>query len=548
MARTVPFNTSQFITIPVGFLSMADFLERNGFKTRIYNLGELMLSDRYFEVEGVFKRSEAKIFAIDLHWCVHVQGAIELARVCKQVRPFSKVVLGGLTSTCFHSEILEKFDFIDFVIRGEAENPLLQLARRIDKNLEGVPNLTYRTKDGRVKVNLMEKPVEALDEFEFTRLDLVEPCNLLVDRSMGGVTKKWWCIPFCRGCAYNCAGCGASAYSYRKMFNRERPAFRSPGKIAEDIQKLSEQGVNLISIFQDPRIGGRKYLEELIATLRREKTDADGIDMELFSPASEEYLKSLSSIGIPLALTISPESGVETVRRVHGREYSNDEILRTVELCQKYNIDIGIFFLLALAEENQQTIRQTWDFWEKLYQLNFESQSKGSLVKPEFGFMLLLDPGSLAFDYSEKYGYKLLFKNLEDYYRGMSMPSWHLWLGYETKYLGRKELLKLILQSLEKKMELEEKYRTFEHPSENASYGFERFKIKVWHAIAEKVDEIQTLSSQSERDSRLLALRDTLEEYVALDRTPEKEKVDPYGYKRMFDDLVHQSIGLMSGA
>lgn len=130
----------------------------------------------------------------------------------------------------------------------------------------------------------------------------------------------------------------------------------------------------------------------------------------------------------------------------------------------------------------------------------------------------------------------------------MSLPSWHLWLSYETKYLGRKEMLELILQSLEKKMELEEKYRVFEHPSENASFGFERFKIKTWQGAAERVDEILRISNQVERDARLLALREMLEEYLDLNRPPKMEKNDPYGYRRMFDEMMHQSIGLMSGA
>ncbi len=545
IARTVPFSTSQFLIIPIGLLSMAEYLERHGFKAKIYNLGEMMLADRYFEVESFLKREEAKIYALDLHWCVHVQGAIELAKLCKRLKPSSKVLLGGLTASCFHIELIEKFNFIDYVIRGEGERPLLQLVK--EKNLEAVPNLTYRSRDGRIKINPVGKPCETLDEFDFTRLDLVEPRSLLIDRSLGGITKKWWCIPFCRGCIYNCVGCGASAYSYSKMFNRQKPAFRNPEKIAEDIEKLRQRGINLVSIFQDPRMGGKNYLEKMIAAFRREKIDLDGMDMELFSPANEEYLKNLSSIGIPLALTISPESGVESVRSAHGRRYSNSEVLHTVELCQKYNIDLGIFFMLALGEETQESLRQTWDFWEKLYQMNFNSHLKGectSMVKPEFGFMLLLDPGSLAFDFPEKYGYRLFFKNIEDYYRAMSLPSWHLWLSYETKYLGRKEILLLILQSLEKKLELEEKYRLFDHPSENASFGFERFKIKAWHAIAERVDEILNISNQAERNDRLLTLKDMFEEYLTLDRAP---KMDRYGYLRLFNDIAFWSLGLMSG-
>ncbi|MEM2990038.1 MAG: hypothetical protein QXQ02_02495, partial [Halobacteria archaeon] len=168
-----------------------------------------------------------------------------------------------------------------------------------------------------------------------------------------------------------------------------------------------------------------------------------------------------------------------------------------------------------------------------------------SMVKPEFGFMLLLDPGSLAFDFPEEYGYKLFFQNVEDYYIAMSQPSWHLWLSYETKCLGKKEILTLILQSLERRLELEEKYRIFDHPSENASIVFERFKIKAWHAIAEKVDEILNISNQAER---LLALEEIFGEYLTLDRAPKIEIGDRFGYRQLFEAIAFESMGLMSGA
>ncbi len=63
-----------------------------------------------------------------------------------------------------------------------------------------------------------------------------------------------------------------------------------------------------------------------------------------------------------------------------------------------------------------------------------------------FGPLILLDPGSLAFDYSEEFGYKLVFRRLEDYIKGMSMPSWHQWISYETKSLDRAEIANLTIE------------------------------------------------------------------------------------------------------
>ncbi|MFQ6050108.1 MAG: radical SAM protein [Candidatus Hydrothermarchaeota archaeon] len=553
IARTVPFSSSQFITIPVGLLSMAEYLERNGYSAKIFNLGEFMIADRNFEVDEFIKRTKANIYAIDLHWCVHSHGAIEIARICKKIRPSSSLVLGGLTATCFHREIVQKFKFIDFIVRGEAEIPFLMLTERLErqKNVENVPNLTYINKNGRISINPTMKPVDTLDNYDFTRLDLVEPKKLLLERITDGSVLRWWCIPIARGCIYDCVCCGASSYAYRKMFNRDAPALRSPQKIIEDINRLREQGIDQVSLFQDPRIGGRKYWENLFSLLSKEKVDVNGLDMELFVPANEEYLKAIAKIGVPIALTISPESGSESVRRAHGRNYSTDDLIKTAKLCQKYSLDIGVFFMLSLGEETIHTIRETWNLWERLYSLNLEGYikngEKASIVKPEFGFMLLLDPGSLAFDFPEKYGYRLIFKNFEDYYNGMMMPSWNLWLSYEPRFLDRRTLTDLITKSLEIMVDLEARYRFLcENPSDTAMLSFELFKIKAWHWIGREVEAIMNLSNLEERNKRLMVLKETFEEYL----NPERFKVtksDPFGYNKSLEDLYHQSLGLMNG-
>jgi radical SAM superfamily enzyme YgiQ (UPF0313 family) len=58
--------------------------------------------------------------------------AIEIARLCKKLHPDSIVVLGGLTSTVFHEEIIRKHEFIDAVIKGEAEKPFVSFMEMLD--------------------------------------------------------------------------------------------------------------------------------------------------------------------------------------------------------------------------------------------------------------------------------------------------------------------------------------------------------------------------------------------------------------------------------
>lgn len=500
---TVGGSTGQFITPSIGMLSIADYLSRNGYSVLVDNIGERMVTSMSFDAERYIGNLSAKVFAIGLHWCVHSQGAIEIARLCKKLHPDAMVVLGGLTATVFHEEIVRKYEFVDAVIRGEAEKPFLSLMRALEqqKELGVVPNLTFRDGEGSIRSVPLMKPSVDLDEFEFTRLDLLEPKRAIFTP---GILPSWT-IPISRGCLHNCVTCGGSAYSNRTHLGRERPAFRSPEKIAEDLQKLSEQGVQLVFLCQDPRMGGKEYWRRLLMTLQKEKIQLSQLTMELFGPADEEYIKELSKIDVPIALTISPESGVDRVRGAHGRNYTNEGLFKTIELCKRYGISLGSFSMIALGNDTPETIRQTWEGWEQICSMNINGNAP---VDYAFGPMILLDPGSLAFDRPTSYGYHLIFKDLEDYIKGMSLPAWHQWISYETKYLNRELITKLTIDSLEYSINLRERcgfYSKLE--ADTARFCF----VEASKETVNVVNDAMKLHDERERLKRLKSFEEILE-------------------------------------
>jgi radical SAM superfamily enzyme YgiQ (UPF0313 family) len=303
---------------------------------------------------------------------------------------------------------------------------------------------------------------------------------------------------------HNCVGCGGSAYSYGTYFGREKPAFRSPEKIVDDMQKLCKQGVERIFLFQDPRMGGKEYWSRLLTMLQKAHINLDQLTMELFTPADEQYVSELAKIGVPIVLTISPESCVDSVRRAHGRNYTNEELFRTIELCQRYGISLGVFSMIALANDTPETIRKTWGIWEQICLMNQKGKPAANYG---YGPMILLDPGSHAFDSPASYGYRLIFKKLEDYIKGMSLPSWHQWISYETKSLDRDAIAKLVIDSIEHSINLREKYGSYS--------SFDADTARLYYVLANRlaidvVNDAMNLE-ESERLQRLEAFRESLD-------------------------------------
>lgn len=504
----------QFTKVPIGMLSIADYLDRHGYRVILDNLGDRMASQADFNPEQHIKDSSAKIYAVGLHFQQHTQGALEVARLCKKYHPDSLVILGGLTATYFHEEIIEKYDFIDAVIRAEAEKPFLKFVQGLKKSgkLTKTPNLTYRKEGGEINVTPLMQASTDLDEFEYTRLDLMEPTTSVF--APGSVPR--YSLEVCRGCIYNCSICGGSSYTYKKYLGMNKPAFRSPKKIVRDIKKLNEYGINFIGLFQDARMAGRGYWQELVEEFKKERPYLERLSLDILGPVDEDYIKQVSKISRNIILHFCPDTGSDEVRGILGRNYSSKQLIETLKLCHKYHVPVTNFFSVGLAGETEKHMKKTWKLWEKLDDMDFKAFSRGYFGDieesvPIGGQILgpiLLDPGSMAFDSPEKYGYKLLYRTLEEYAEHLSRPSWHQWLNYETLVADRKKIVDMIQRSIEFTIDQREKYGFY---SREEAY-YERCRVEADRVVINKVDRIMDIKDPDERMRQIITTRINLDE------------------------------------
>jgi B12-binding domain/radical SAM domain protein len=503
----------QFNKVPIGMLSIAEYLDRHGYTVVVDNVCDRMIQDIAFDVEEHIRRLDAPIIGVGLNFQQHAPGALEIARLCKEAHPESLVVLGGLTATCFHEEIIEKYPFVDVVVRAEAEKPLLELVRAYEQEggVGSTPNLTYRAEDGAVVVTPLMQASTDLDDFDFTRLDLLQPkTSVFIPDS-----ANRWSLVVCRGCAYDCTICGGSAYSYRKNFGMPRPAFRSPRRIVDDIQRLVDQGVRFIGLYQDPRVAGQAYWEELRDLLIKETPQFERLSFDLLFPADEAFVRDVAGISRKVILHFCPDTGSDSVRHLLGRRYDNEQILATIKLCLKYRIPVTNFFSVGLAGEAEAEMHETWDLWAQLDALNQEALEKGDFHDIEENVAIggqvmgpiLIDPGSRAFDHPEACGYKLLYKNLEEYVEALSQPSWHQWLNYGTELLDKRTIVDMIQQSTDFVIDQREITGFFG----TAEAHYERCRLEADRVIIEAIDETMNLPDPRQREARVIAIRRTLD-------------------------------------
>ncbi len=442
-------STPVFEMYPLGFVSIASTLEQHGYRVRIVNIALKMLRDPGFNPAEYLSRMQAEAFGIDLHWLPHVHGAINLARVCKEVHPEVPVIFGGLSSSYFHRELLSEVPQVDYVLRGDStEVPFVKLMEVIEGrgDAEEVPNLSYREGD-RLRVNPLSHVPESIDcfnlDYEYIFRSFVRSKNLDMLPFLDFIEHPIMAVLTRKGCECNCTACGGSSYAYARICNRHGVAFRSPEKVVEDILAVQEFQVPAF-ILGDLAIGGERYGRRILEMLRRERVDIPLI-FEAFLPFSRGFMREISRSVDDFTIEMSPDSGVEEVRRKIGRNYSNAALRDMLEKafscgCRQFDL----YFSVGLGGQSEESIHATLKLAEQLME-----EHRGRRLLPFISpYAPFLDPGSIAYEHPERCGFVKFAESMMDHYRILDTGlSWKDFLSYRTTHLSREDIVRLSYQA-----------------------------------------------------------------------------------------------------
>lgn len=459
-------STPIFDMYPLGFVSIIGYLRKHGYETRIINLAARMLRDRHFDVDKTIEKLRAKAFGIDLHWLVHAHGSMEIARIAKKHHPDTPVIVGGTSASYYHMEIMADWPQVDYVLRGDStEKPLLELMQRIEtgKSAKDVPNLTSRDESGKTQVSPISHVPGNLDDFVLDYSNMVD--LVISHRDLAGSLpyESWLDYPFtalivCKGCTYNCITCGGSKSAYQRVCCRDKVSIKTPGRIAEEMAVIEGYVRGPIFLIGDLRVGGLRYAENVLHEIKRQRID-NPVVFELFTP-SKEFVRAIAENSSRFGLEISPESHDERVRQLQGRPYLNHELEATIDTALKEGcIKLDVFFMIGLPG---QTASSTLDTVE--YARHLLTKDRGGRLHPFIAPLApFLDPGSLAFESPEGYGYKLFYKTLKEHRDALAMPTWKHYLNYETTWMSRDQIVAVTYEAIYRMTQLKLEFGLLDH-------------------------------------------------------------------------------------
>ena len=454
LASATIASSSLFEYYPLGFLTLMEYLGRYGFDVRIINLAAKMTRNPRLDVRKLVRGLRPVAFGIDLHWLVHADGALELARILEEEHPEIPVILGGLSASYFHREVIQQ-PSVDYVLRGDStEEPLVELMRALDAKREptGVPNLTWK-RNGEAVVNPLTYQPEQLDiKIDYRRV--IKHAIRYRDLRGSLLTGHQWpayafnMLLFCRGCLMSCLTCGGS----NQALGRERLGVRDPEVMAAEIVATQELTPFPVAFPGDPR---QHQPDQLIDALRRRKPRKT-FSFELFWPAGEEFLKKVFSIGPPVELHFSPESHDEQLRARFGRHFSNEELEKDIELMLGMGGKALMFFLVGIPGQTRASVFETIDYAEGLLE-RFNARYPGRLDGYISPLVPFVDPGSPAFEQPEANGYRLFARTLAEHRALMRNPDLRDVLNYETNTMTRAEIVDIGAEAMNRMLDIRER-------------------------------------------------------------------------------------------
>lgn len=432
---------------PVGFKTLQRHLGEGGHDVRILNLASLFVRYPHLDADTVLGAIDAPIVGLDLHWMIHVQGSLEVARRLKALRPDVKILFGGISAT-YYAEELIRYPFVDLVMGGyDTHAPMAELLARAKAGaaFDGIPNLFHKDKHGSVITSGL------------THLPDTFACG--IDWSTQPVAPKTKGLPIREllstqnaGCAYNCPWCGGSRDAFRRIFGKKKAmARKAEDEIRyelETVKRLDNAGnyhfYSVGSYNESPK--GLAHFLDRIA-----ETPLKSVSFEQFHLTPDETLKHMARANSRVSITLSPESHDPRIAKLSGRGvYTNEEMEAWIERALDYGIHgIDVWYFVGMPEQTRESALETVGYCEHLLS-RFKGKNVNPMVCPMVPF---LDPASNIFESPEEHGFKVFFRTAEEHRRGMERASIVNRMNYETKWLPRQDLVETGYVSIRRLME-----------------------------------------------------------------------------------------------
>lgn len=270
-------------------------------------------------------------------------------------------------------------EFVDAVVVGDGERVIEDICRVLErakadqtprgKVLEELATLQgiyvpsrYPARDCGAMLTVdtsAHAPVRAarvaqLDDDDYPRCPLVP----LID-----VVHHRLAVEVMRGCTRGCRFCSAGM-AYRPVREREVPSVRRQVELGCEASGWREVGLLSLSTAD---YGGLAPLLDELRTIKERRQLSFSLPSTRVDALSREELDNLYRVSNATSITIAPEAGSERLRRVINKGFTDEQIVKTVEILSERNVQtLKLYFMVGLPTETDEDIEAIVSLVKKL--------------------------------------------------------------------------------------------------------------------------------------------------------------------------------------
>lgn len=341
---------------PSGCLYVGGALKETGFKVKVHHI----CSDQIEQTAKTIIASNPLFVGFSVITGSPVVHSARMSRFIKQHAPEIPVVWGGIHPSLLPESCLEE-DSIDFVVKGEGEITVQELAKALHTNtsVESIEGLGWKDGNGVFHLNPDRPFIRNIDEFR-QDWSLLDPKHYV---RTGFDGKKYFSFITSRGCPHNCGFC------YNLVFNRRRWRAHSVEFVVDRIQELQElTGIDSVTFSDDNFLVNESRAFEILERLRQIGVNVSWLEVRL-DGINERILGELSRLGVR-TLFIGWESGSNHTLKAIDKGFDTSLILNGFRLTAKYGFQVDASAIVGFPFETEADWQATIDMAIRIDSLN----------------------------------------------------------------------------------------------------------------------------------------------------------------------------------
>lgn len=287
-----------------------------------------------------------------------IQVDLALAEQIHQRLPGARLALSGPHVTALPRETLQSAAWIDFILLGEYEYALRDLAGALDKgqDLAGVTGIVWRDRDGGIHTNLPRPLVRNIDVIPWPARHFLPMQNYrdsFASLPMPGLTM--WTS---RGCPFQCIFCVWPNVMYGSQAYR----VRDPIDVVDELeQTAAKYNLRSVSFDDDTFDIGKPRILKLCSEIQSRGIKLPWTAMARADTLDREMLEAMAKAGM-YAIKYGVESGVQALVDAANKRLDLEKVKETIRLTKEMCIKVHLTFTLGLPGETEDTIQRTIDW------------------------------------------------------------------------------------------------------------------------------------------------------------------------------------------